>query len=165
MEKKYTKKEIEQSIDMCKKHIVKIKTPSVIDGNLDGDIETIESSFFLHNLDLVYNKSKIEKEFILCAAIHFKNGAETTVEGVESGVIICGRRHGDCYAVLKGMIGDDVNFSTLPDRDSQGFLTSKNRYVDRKEAWKIAEENNQIKFGYEASNNGVDSELISENLY
>lgn len=30
-------------------------------------------------------------EYILCAAIHFKNGAPATVQGIESGVIISGR--------------------------------------------------------------------------
>jgi len=107
------------------------------------------------------------KEFILCAAIHYKNGAETTVYGVEDGVIVCGRRHGDCYAILKGIlnIGDDYNIDDLPDRDEQGFLTSENRFVSRREAWFIAKKNKQIRFGLEATENGEFSELISENLY
>lgn len=52
-----------------------------------------------------------------------------------------------------------------PGREKQGFMTSLNRFVDRKEAWKIAKANNQIKFGMKASENGEESELISENLY
>jgi len=74
----------------------------------------------------------MEREFILCSAVHFKNGAKSTVYNIESGVVICGRRHGDCYAILNGILGD-VDVSKLPDRDCQGFLTSLNRYVDRKE--------------------------------
>ena len=108
------------------------------------------------------------KEFILCSAIHFKNGAETTVCGVEDGVIICGRRHSDCYATLKGIVdyySDDAYLHLHLNRDEQGFLTSENRFVSRKEAWDIAKENGQIKFGLEASENGELSELISENLY
>jgi hypothetical protein len=59
-------------------------------------------------------------------------------------------------------------------RKHQGFLTSEDRYVDRREAWKIAKENNQIKFGLSNSDmklpNGLqsidnDDFLISENLY
>jgi hypothetical protein len=50
-------------------------------------------------------------------------------------------------------------------RDNQGFLTSLNRYVDRKEGWIIAKKNKQIQWGLEASENGEDSALISENLY
>ena len=105
------------------------------------------------------------KEFIMCSAIHYKNGAESTITNIESGVVICGKRHGDCYAILKGILPVDVNISELPDRDDQGFLTSHNRYVDRKEAWKIAKENGQILHGYVCSDQGEDSKLISENLY
>lgn len=45
--------------------------------------------------------------------------------------------------------------------EEQGFLTSSGRFVDRKEALKIAKANNQIKFGigYEPD------ELYSEMLY
>lgn len=95
----------------------------------------------------------MEKEFILCAAINYH------------GTIICGRRHGDCYKVLKNLLSKDFDPDDLPNREDQGFLTSFNRYVDRKEAWKIAKENNQIKFGGDASENGEESILISENLY
>lgn len=106
------------------------------------------------------------KEYILCAAIHYKNGAKTTVEGVESGVIVCGRRHSDCYAVLQGIIGEDVDPATLPDRDDQGFLTSLNRYVGREEAFNIAKANDQILkisplYGADAENRI----LASEDLY
>lgn len=93
----------------------------------------------------------MEKEFILCASLNFK------------GNIICGHRHSDCYAILKDVV--KVKDEDMPQRENQGFLTSLNRYVDRKEAWKIAKENNQIKWGLEVSENGEDSQLISENLY
>lgn len=91
-------------------------------------------------------------EIILCSAINFK------------GTIICGYRHGDCYDILR-QLKPDITEDEEPDRTMQGFLTSLNRYVDRKEAWKIAKANNQIKFGLEVSDNGEDSILISENLY
>lgn len=47
----YTKEEIQLAIDQCKKFIVNIKTPLNIDGDLDQEIETIESKYFLHNLE------------------------------------------------------------------------------------------------------------------
>jgi len=52
-------------------------------------------------------------------------------------------------------------------RKHQGFITSLDRYVDRKEGWSIAKANNQIQFGLKASENENDEEsiLISENLY
>ena len=92
------------------------------------------------------------KEFILCSAIKWGE------------VVISGYRHKDCYKTLDAL-NNDIPDRTYPGRESQGFLTSTNRYVDRKEAWKIADANGQIKFGREVSDNGDDSELISENLY
>lgn len=104
-------------------------------------------------------------EYILCAAIDY------------NGVIICGHRHGDCYEVLKSLIGE-LDADKLPGRDAQGFLTSINRYVGREEAWVIAKENKQIRYGLEVSDHDNDellewldikekpkSILISENLY
>lgn len=93
---------------------------------------------------------KKDREWILCAAIKATND-----------LIIPGHRHSDCYKLL-----GDVGYSCyIPGREGQGFLTSKNRFVSRKEAWKIAKENNQIMWGLEASENDEDLILISENLY
>lgn len=93
----------------------------------------------------------MQKEYILCAAIDYK------------GLIISGYRHSDCYKVLRELKGE----CDEPDRTHHGFLTSLNRFVNRKEAWIIAKENDQIKFGLKASTaeNEDDSILISENLY
>lgn len=91
-------------------------------------------------------------EYILCASIRY------------NGTIISGFRHGDCYAQLKELL-PHLTTEELPDRDNQGFLTTHNRYVSRKEGWQIAKANNQIRYGKEASENGDDSMLISENLY
>lgn len=106
-----------------------------------------------------------QKEFILCAAIDY------------NGNIICGHRHGDCYEVLKNLIGE-IDANKLPSRDDQGFLTSENRYVGREEAWKIAKENSQIVYGLKVSDRDKEevskwvgfesppkSILISEHLY
>ena len=64
-----------------------------------------------------------EPEFILCAALNFE------------GIIICGHRHSDCYAIIrklqKKFTGSESDI-ILPERKDQGFLTSNNRYVDRK---------------------------------
>jgi len=106
-----------------------------------------------------------QKEFILCAAINYND------------IIICGHRHGDCYDVLKALVGE-IDSDKLPNRDKQGFLTSLNRYVGREEAWIIAKDNNQIVYGLKACDHDNDellewldikdkpkSILISENLY
>ncbi len=116
------------------------------------DREVAETKF-IEAMNVAHAVRKIlDKETILCAAIDY------------NGVIIPGFRHGTCYATLK-MLVKGIKDDDLPGRDKQGFLTSTGRYVDRKEAWFIAKRHNQIKFGLEASENGEDSMLISENLY
>jgi len=93
-----------------------------------------------------------QNEFILCSAIN------------HNATIVCGYRHKDCYETIRQLV-PNITEDDLPDRYLQGFLTSLNRFVDRKEAWVIAKNNNQIKYGLKVSDIGDDSELISENLY
>lgn len=57
--KKYTEEDIRLTIDMCQKHIIEVKTPPSIDV-LGGEIETIECSYFLYNLDIVRKRRKSE---------------------------------------------------------------------------------------------------------
>ena len=119
---------------------------------------------------------KVNKEFILCAAIWVNDGNihESQPINIETGFVICGRRHHNCYQTIKSLtnqtpnekIGDIINSMSVEDhRKHQGFITSLDRYVDRKEGWKIAIANNQVQFGKDCSENGDDSILISENLY
>ena len=68
----------------------------------------------------------MEKEIIICSAVK-----------ADDGTIYRGHRHGDCIMTIaragkKMMRGES--------EDTQGFITSKNRYVGRKEARKIQEE-------------------------
>jgi hypothetical protein len=84
-------------------------------------------------------------EYILCAAIWYK---EFTCESelhlrmkgmqpfnIDKGIVICGWRHGNCIAVTKATTG--LRTVTLAidgvGEHTQGFLTSKNRFVDRYE--------------------------------
>lgn len=98
----------------------------------------------------------MDKEHILCAAIWYKEFelAVHSVINIDKGIVLCGHRHphiiGQCISLLNKRqfeMGENV----------QGFLTNKNRFVDRKEAGLIA---------YEA---GQTSKLInrlhSEDLY
>ena len=103
-----------------------------------------------------------KEEYVLCAAIHVQNGfKESTIDNIKEGIIVCGRRHSDCYNVLKGILGDYTQaVDYKPERDHQGFLTSKNRFVDRKEAWIIAEKQNQI-----IRVSGGEGTLYSEDIY
>lgn len=77
-------------------------------------------------------------EYILCSAIKYDE------------IIIAGRRHGDCYKTLEQLFstfkqGQKMYDIMLPQRNEQGFITSKDRYVDRKEAWTIALNAGQVK--------------------
>lgn len=113
------------------------------------------------------------KEFILCAAIWINDGQvhKQQPENIDIGYVVCGRRHNNCYQTIASLKGDlntylkSLNLTDDDYRQGQGFITSTDRYVDRKEGWKIAKANNQIQFGLVASDNGDDSILISENLY
>ena len=89
------------------------------------------------------NLNKEVPEYILCAAIWYKElkvekfGAKNEVE---TGVVVARWRHGNCVHVTKQLSGlRSVQFA--PDgvgESIQGFLTSQNRFVDRKEAGEIA---------------------------
>ena len=98
------------------------------------------------------------KEFIVCSVVKY------------DGHNVCGLRHSDCYETIMKITGKKFEgikeHVTLNNMDN-GFLTSKGRFVTRNEAWIIAESNNQIAIGYEASKseNDKDNILISENLY
>ena len=63
-----------------------------------------------------------------------------------------GFNHGECFKKLP----QNANMSNT----IQGFITNNGRFVDRRNAYKIAENANQIK--YKKTNNDI---LISEDLY
>jgi len=102
-------------------------------------IEIIES--IASDMDKIYKKET--KEICICSAV------ETT-----DGVIVRGHRHGDCMVAINNM-GKKVGMN-------QGFITSKNRFVDRKTARKLQEEaeiKSSDKDGYRHDT------LFSEDLY
>lgn len=65
---------------------------------------------------------------------------------IDKGIVICGWRHGNCIAVTKATTG--LRTVTLAvdgvGEHTQGFLTSKNRFVDRYEGMKIASMSGQV---------------------
>lgn len=111
------------------------------------------------------------KEFIICAAIHFNDGKqhEGQPKNIDSGFVVSGRRHHNCYALLEAIavsIGFEERIRLViekADRDHQGFLTSTDRFVLRKEALVIALANNQVMHTMHKDN--IDGILISEDLY
>lgn len=93
-----------------------------------------------------------KKEYILCAAIHYVQKYTNvsprqncyTVAGspinIETGYVLCGFRHDNIIKLNYSLGGE----TTTSKNSVQGFLTSKNRFVDRKEALKIALAANQV---------------------
>lgn len=105
------------------------------------------------NENKVKYKSVFEnKEYILCAAFNY------------DGKIISGYRHSDCNDLLEMFLGKDYHTKYTPEeyRQRQGFLTSKKRFVDRAEGYRIAKDCNQL---WLEPVKGEDEHLISENLY
>lgn len=86
-------------------------------------------------------------EYILCAAIHFDDGKQYIHQPVNitSGFVVAGRRHHNCYityAAIRSQVAHDGALyeaqldPMLKNRpeNTQGFLTSHDRFIDRYEA-------------------------------
>ena len=102
-----------------------------------------------------------DNERILCAAVWFQDieikkyvpiGSRLPIN-CDRGVVICGHRHYQCLYTAVSITG----LSTLEMGDHiQGFLTNRNRFVDREEGGLMHRAN-----GYETQ---LD-DLFSEDLY
>lgn len=102
------------------------------------------------------------KEYIACSAIHYDNGIKYTFMsgyGVKSGFVLGGLRHPFIMSVLSSnpysvniperlkYLDNELEWGKdLPRHEvTQGFITSYGRFVDRKEAMKIALDCGQVK--------------------
>jgi hypothetical protein len=105
----------------------------------------------------------MENEKILCAAIWYKDfplvkdGIEPGFErpiNCNEGMVFCGHRHHNCIYQMVAITG---KYQHEIGREVQGFLTSKNRFVNRHEAAQIHKQNGgSLEYG---------TELFSEDLY
>lgn len=106
------------------------------------------------------------KEKIICSAIWYKELPLKKPEilkdrgispyNVDKGIVFCGWRHPNCMyqmVAITGLKNHEAGESV------QGFLTNKNRFVDRKEGLSIAKKENQI------INKNVGTLLFSEDIY
>jgi len=91
-----------------------------------------------------------EKEICICAAIEMKDG-----------YIIRGHRHRDCLRTASQI---PKYKDELPNGRNQGFVTSKNRYVDRLEGARLQKEAG-IKSKLPDEQAYLHGELYSEDLY
>ena len=83
-------------------------------------------------------------EYILCAAIWFDDGKEYRLQptNVSSGLVLCAWRHGCVFPQIGGLVGERQKLGIF--EKEQGFLTSHNRFVGRKEAAEIAFREGQV---------------------
>lgn len=109
---------------------------------------------------------KKSNEYILCAAVWYQElpmvkGDVLDNRGfrpynVDKGIVFSGWRHGNCIYQMVAVTG----LRSVPAESGpsiQGFLTNKNRFVDREEAAKIAYEAGQTE--------KLLDKLFSEDLY
>jgi len=111
-------------------------------------------------------KNKPE-EYILCAAIWYKDMQPQFYQdkadvlkmilpfNCEKGMVFCGWRHANCLYQMVLMTG---LYQHQAGEEVQGFLTNKNRFVDRKEGLAIAQNAQQVI-------TNQDAQLYSEDLY
>jgi len=89
-------------------------------------------------------------ESIICSAIHYHN-IPTMKDAIKNGsnvkgMVICGFRHAHCIRTMFDSMGlrTVVIGENATGSFTQGFLTNKNRFVDRGEAYQVAMQNGQI---------------------
>jgi len=109
----------------------------------------------------------IASTYIICSAIWFNDGKKHNHQpkNIKSGFVIAGRRHHNCYSSFQS-IGKSLGYDktlivkkgvTLEERETQGFLTNTDLFVDRNRAGKIAFLANQTR--------ELKTRLFSEDLY
>lgn len=99
-----------------------------------------------------------DNEIILCAAIWYKEIEPRAIhrpKNTPGGVVLCGYRHGDIISQVIPLTGK--RHHELGE-SIQGFLTNKNRFVNREEAARIFIQNGR-ELQYHTN------ELFSEDLY
>lgn len=114
-----------------------------------------ENDYLNNKSPSIYNG----KPYIICAAIWFKDGKKYVHQprNVDSGLVVCGRRHHNCYLTIVSIKGPLILDDKKYINNVEGFLTSDDRFLDRKEAGKLAFEIGQIKKFTDC--------LFSEDLY
>lgn len=111
-------------------------------------------------MTLKKKKTMNKEEYILCAAIWFRNDIEYPHQpnNISSGIVVCGQRHHNCFNIATILDPKkEIFVGEVKRKPIQGFLTSKNRFVGRDLAGTIAFLAGQIKEKTDC--------LFSEDLY
>lgn len=104
------------------------------------------------------NTPKRNVEFIACSAIYYDSGLpnEHQPKNIDTGIVVCGLRHHNCFATLARIYPDREYLKNYED----GFVTSRNRFVGRVTALRIAREAGQI-----VKKHGDPNILYSEDIF
>lgn len=99
-------------------------------------------------------------ETIICSAIWYndKKVHDHQPRNITEGYVMCGRRHHNIIHLHQILTGK----KTRGDSSTQGFLTSLDRFVNRKESALVAKAAGQIK---EDTGGLISEQLYSEGLY
>lgn len=83
----------------------------------------------------LYPEAANKPEYIICAAIHYNDDIKYLHQpkNIQTGLVLCGRRHHNIIHIWHQL----SNGKTRRE-DIQGFLTSKDRFVNREEGGIIA---------------------------
>lgn len=81
----------------------------------------------------------MKKEEIICAAVWFDDGKKYEHQpiNIELGFVVCGRRHHNCFMTASILRGEDWKVSDYG-KNVQGFITSEDRFLNRKDAAEVA---------------------------
>lgn len=107
-----------------------------------------------------------EREYILCSAIWYKElplvredfpSSHLRPFNCDKGIVFCARNHLQCIYQMIAMTGKR---KADAGEHVDGFLTNKNRFVEREEAMKIAKNAKQV-----GKNTYSKTKLYSEDLF
>ena len=97
-------------------------------------------------------EARVQPEVCICAAIRLPDGR-----------VIRGHWHHNCFAAISELATVDASIPSRQERFEQGFVTSRNRFVDRKEGLAL-----QLAAGIPSADpvrKGYGNQLFSEDLY
>ena len=87
-------------------------------------------------------ENSVKEEYILCAAIHYDDGIKYDHQpiNIKTGIVVAGRRHHNCiitaHILSKGTLKQNPQV--------QGFITNRDRFLNRKESFQVAKKANQF---------------------
>lgn len=95
----------------------------IFSGGVSYTVAILQWSVFVTIISNLIDEAKTENEVCICAAIKMPDG-----------YIVRGHRHSDCYKTILGI----KRYTDVYCEDMiGGFMTTKNRFVDRKEGLKL----------------------------